>query len=181
MVQQMAATEKEATGEALFVSESLGKNFGETEILTGGRDDWPVGKCDRRSSGRKGLPDPPGHHRERCQERRASLQARECEEVSRRALREKDETISARNRELEEAIRSDCKEEHEIQQRMAALDVARWRRSPLMAAGTWATQMCSRVLTDSHRRPKSLAVVPTTCSMAMSPPQTLILSFIAQY
>ena len=110
-----------------------------------------------------------------------ALQARECEEVSRRALREKEETISARNRELEEAIRSDCKEEHEIRQRMAALDVARWRRSPLMAAGTWATQMCSRVLTDSHRRPKSLAVVPTTCSMAMSPPQTLILSFIAQY
>ena len=108
-------------------------------------------------------------------------QARECEEVSRRALREKEETISARNRELEEAIRSDCKEEHEIRQRMAALDVARWRRSPLMAAGTWATQMCSRVLTDSHRRPKSLAVVPTTCSMAMSPPQPLILSFIAQY
>ena len=73
MVQRMAATEKEATGEALFVSESLGKNYGETEILTGGRDDWPVGKCDRRSSGRKGLPDPPGHHRERCQERRTSL------------------------------------------------------------------------------------------------------------
>mmetsp|Transcript_19448 Transcript_19448/g.46681 ORF Transcript_19448/g.46681 Transcript_19448/m.46681 type:complete len:115 (+) Transcript_19448:344-688(+) len=38
-------------------------------------------------------------------------QARECEEVSRRALREKEETISARNRELEEAIRLDYKEE----------------------------------------------------------------------
>ena len=31
-------------------------------------------------------------------------QTRECEEVSRGALREKEETISARNRELEEAI-----------------------------------------------------------------------------
>ncbi len=91
-----------------------------------------------------------------------ALQARECGEVSRRALREKEETFSARNRELEEAIRSDYKDVHEIRQRMAALDVVRWRRSPLKAAGTWATQMCSRVLTDSHRRPKSPAVGPTT-------------------
>ena len=57
VAQRMATTEKEATGEALFVSESLGKNYGETEILTGGQDDWPVGKCNCRSSGRKGLPD----------------------------------------------------------------------------------------------------------------------------
>ena len=35
-----------------------------------------------------------------------ALQVRECGEGSRRALREKEETISARNRELEEAIRS---------------------------------------------------------------------------
>ena len=59
---------KEATGEALFVSESLRKNDGDTESLMGGQDNWPVGKCDHRSSGSKGLPGPPGHSRERCQE-----------------------------------------------------------------------------------------------------------------
>ena len=39
VAQLMAVTEKEATGEALFVSESLGENYGETDILTGGQDD----------------------------------------------------------------------------------------------------------------------------------------------
>ena len=105
------------------------------------------------------------------------------EEVSRRVLREKEEAITSRNRELEETIRLNSKKEHEIWQGVAILDVSSWPRSPLVVtAEAWAVRRCSGVLTAAHRCHKPpLVAVPTTYSMALNPPRTLILNFVAQY